>query len=121
MTPAPGTGIDRELVGDAEKITPDEYVDRARGHLLIQSVGPKIGRLTLHPRFVRQAWDADRFKLLLLDREEAIFYFRREVLRHNEPILDALVAADLAGGGAGVPDGGIAAALRRLSRLVRNI
>lgn len=62
----------------------------AYGQRIVQTVGPKIGRIPLAPRktlSVERAKFARSRKTSVLDPVEASASWQREVLRHNEPIL----------------------------------
>lgn len=120
VTPAPGLVVDLAGLEPGDRSPPAERVQRTRGHQLIQILGPKVGRLTLHPRFLRESWSDGARAMKLMSGGEAEAYWRREVLRHNQPILDALSAAGLAGAEKGAAHGLIADALERIGGALRS-
>jgi hypothetical protein len=70
----------------------------AYGQQIVQTVGPKIGRIPLAPRktlSVQREKFARSRKVADLDPIEASAFWQREALRHNEPILLALEKAGL--------------------------
>tara|TARA_A100001391_G_C5067850_1_gene277608 strand:- start:96 stop:1232 length:1137 start_codon:yes stop_codon:yes gene_type:complete len=89
------------------------------GQELVQLIGPRMGRLPLAPRKTLSI-DADpaalRRKVVELEPSQAGAYWDREVLRHNEPILNALAAANILG--RGVPEGRMTAVLSAVDGLL---
>jgi hypothetical protein len=89
------------------------------GQELVQLIGPRMGRLPLAPRKTLSI-DADpaalRRKVVELEPSQAGAYWEREVLRHNEPILNALAAANILG--RGVPEGQMTAILSAVDGLL---
>lgn len=92
------------------------------GQELVQLIGPRIGRMPLAPRKTLSI-AADpavlRRKVVELDPSQAGAYWDREVLRHNEPVLAALQAADILG--SGVREGRMTAVLSAVDGLLLDI
>ena len=92
------------------------------GQELVQLIGPRIGRIPLAPRKTLSI-AADpavlRRKVVELDPSQAGAYWDREVLRHNEPVLAALQAADILG--SGVREGRMTAVLSAVDGLLIDI
>ena len=92
------------------------------GQELVQLIGPRIGRMPLAPRKTLSI-AADpavlRRKVVELDPLQAGAYWDREVLRHNEPVLAALQAADILG--SGVREGRMTAVLSAVDGLLIDI
>ena len=84
------------------------------GQAIVQWVGPRVGRIVLAPRSTLDIKGPDYTRTRIaqtLTRNMAEAAWRREVLRHNEPILEVLKSIG-AVDGRGVGDGRMAQALR---------
>lgn len=92
------------------------------GQELVQLIGPRIGRMPLAPRktlSIAAHPAVLRRKVVELDPSQAGAYWDREVLRHNEPVLAALQAADILG--SGVREGRMTAVLSAVDGLLLDI
>lgn len=109
----------REVTRNLDLRRPGTY---GFGQELVQLIGPRMGRLPLAPRKTL-AIDADpavlRRKVVELDPSQAGAYWDREVLRHNEPVLASLRAADVLG--SGVREGQMTAVLSAVDGLLLDI
>jgi hypothetical protein len=84
------------------------------GQALTQLVGPRIGRMILAPRSTLAIDGAEYLRKRIapvLELDQAISNWDREVLRHNQPILEVLKATGLVDG-EGSPDAALARTLR---------
>lgn len=92
------------------------------GQELVQLIGPRIGRMPLAPRktlLIAADPAVLRRKVVELDPSQAGAYWDREVLRHNEPVLAALQAAEILG--LGVREGRMTAVLSAIDGLLLDI
>ena len=124
MLPPGTTGSEdsRELRGVTRKLDLHRPGTYGFGQELVQLIGPRIGRMPLAPRKTLSI-AADpavlRRKVVELDPLQAGAYWDREVLRHNEPVLAALQAADILG--SGVREGRMTAVLSAVDGLLIDI
>ena len=106
------------VLHELRKSVRDLSIGRPGGHTygqaLVQWIGPRVGRIALAPRSTLDIKGLDYSRTRnaqTLSRSMAEAAWRREVLRHNEPILHVLKSVG-AVGGRGVGDGRMAQVLR---------
>lgn len=126
VTLAPGSRPDS--TGEAELAEKVRDLDvghgtYAFGQNLVQTVGPRVGRMTLAPRrtlTIDAAKHLENRKADLMTLSMARARWEREVTRHNQPILEGLAEAGLVDC-AGAGDGVMARALRATSNYLSGI